>query len=83
MRQGQRTLVHLVNPHSNRPVDGNYVCAEQILPVRDVVVRLARPSPPARVRLEPGAAEARYSYTKGVLMVRVPEVAIHTAIVVE
>jgi len=83
MRQDQRTLVHLVNPHSNRPVDGNNVCAEQILPVRDAVVRLARASAPVRVRLEPGGAEPRWSYTNGALTVRVPEVVIHTAIVVE
>ena len=83
MRQDKRTLVHLVNPHSNRPVDGNYVCAEQILPVRDAVVRLARSSPPVQVRLEPGGAEPRWSHKNGTLTVQVPEVAIHTAIVVE
>jgi hypothetical protein len=82
-RQGQRTLVHLVNPHSNRPVDGNIVCAEQVLPVRDAVVRLARASAPARVHLEPGGAQPRWSYSNGALTVRVPEVRIHTAIVVE
>ena len=83
MRQGQRTLVHLVNPHSNRPVDGNYVCAEQILPVHDIVVHLARASRPARVRLEPEGAEPGWSYANGVLQVRVPRIKIHTAIVVE
>jgi hypothetical protein len=81
MRQGRRTLVHLVNPHSNRPVDRNNVCAEQILPVHDVVVHLARASRPARVRLEPEGVEPRWSYTNGVVQVRVPEVKIHTVIV--
>jgi hypothetical protein len=83
MRQGKRTLVHLVNPHSNRPVDGNNVCAEQILEVQDVVVHLAAASRPGRVRLEPGGEEPHWSYTNGMLQVRVPRINIHTAIVVE
>jgi hypothetical protein len=38
----ERTLIHLVSHHGNRPVDGNNVCVERVLPVRDVTVRLRR-----------------------------------------
>lgn len=83
MRQGVgRTLVHLVNHHGNRPVDRNNVCVEQVLPVRDVRVRLRLPARPQRVTLEPGGQRIVWSYADGVLDVHVPEVTIHTAIAV-
>lgn len=78
----ERTLVHLVNHHGNRPVDGNNVCVEQVLPVRDVTVRLAWPIQPAKVTLEPEGLVPAWSYGGGVVEVRVPEVYIHTAIAV-
>jgi hypothetical protein len=78
-----RTLVHLVNHHSNRPVDKNYVCAEQVLPVREVKVRLRLPKPPQQVTLEPGGSPADWDYAAGWLLVMVPEVYIHRAVVVE
>jgi hypothetical protein len=88
MKQGaeaagrERMVVHLVNHHGNRPVDGNNLCVEQVLPVRDVTVRLARPTPPAKVTLEPQGLVPAWTYDSGVVEVRVPEVYIHTAIAV-
>lgn len=77
-----RTLVHLVNHHANRPVDGNNVCVEQVLPVRAVTVRFRRATRPAAVTLEPGGQVPGWRYVDGVVEVRVPEVAIHTAIAI-
>jgi len=79
---GERVLVHLVNHHGNRPVDRNNYCLEQVLPVRDVRVRLRYASKPNRVTLEPGGRWVEWTYTDGVIDVRVPEVRIPTAIVV-
>jgi len=77
-----RRLVHLVNHHGNRPVDKNNVCVEQVLPVRGVVVRLRCDRRPSAVTLEPGTGACRWSWRRGVLTVRVPEVRIHTAVAV-
>ena len=82
MRQPDRTLVHMVNHHGNRPVDGNNVCVEQVLPVRGIEVRIRRATRPAQVTLEPGGWTATWAYADGVLEVDVPEVSIHTAIAV-
>jgi hypothetical protein len=78
----ERTLVHLVNHHGNRPVDRNNVCVEQVLSVRDVTVRLEHGTPPTQVTLEPGGQAAEWRYVDGVVEVRIPEVYIHTAIAV-
>ena len=77
-----RRLVHLVNHHGNRPVDKNNVCVEQVLPVRNLVVRLRCEHRPSAVTLEPGNTACRWSWRRGLLTVRVPEVQIHTAVVV-
>jgi hypothetical protein len=76
----KRLLVHLVNHHGNRPVDKNFVCVEQVLPVRGITVRLRSERKPLAVTLEPGAGTCRWSWRRGVLTVRVREVAIHTAV---
>jgi hypothetical protein len=78
----QRTLVHLVNHHGNRPVDGNNVCVEQVLPVRGITVQLRHATRPRRVTLEPGGHAPEWRYVDGMVEVRVPQVAIHTAIAI-
>ncbi len=78
----ERTLVHLVNHHGNRPVDGNNLCVEEVLPVRDITVRLARATRPAQVTLEPGGQVPDWAYSRGVVEVHIPEVCIHTAIAI-
>jgi hypothetical protein len=80
--EAERTLVHLVNHHGSRPVDGNNVCVEQVLPVRGVAVRLRRGTRPEQVTLEPSGQVPGWDYAKGVVEVYVPEVYIHTAIAV-
>ena len=77
-----RTLIHLVNHHGNRPVDRNNVCVEQVLPVRDVTVRLRRATRPVQVTLEPGGQSANWKYADGIVKVSIPEVHIHTTIAV-
>ncbi len=77
----QRLLIHLVNEHGDRPCDGGFKCVEQILPVRDVTVRV-RCGAPAAVSLEPGGATAKCSYADGRLTVSVPQVDIFTTIAI-
>jgi hypothetical protein len=79
---GTRTIVHLVNHHGNRSIDNNFLCIEASLPVRDVVVTVPRKSRPAGVTLEPGGLAPEWDWDGKQVTVRVPEVAIHTAVVV-
>jgi hypothetical protein len=73
-----RRLVHLVNHHGNRPVDGNNVCVESVLPVRDVTVRLRVDSQPGQVLQQPDGIEPSWAVQDGVLVVEVPQVDVHT-----
>ncbi|NCP33278.1 MAG: hypothetical protein GW867_24985 [Armatimonadetes bacterium] len=79
---GERLLVHLVNQHGDRPVDGNYRCTEQIVPVQGVVVRLRSEARPSRVTLEPAGAVPEWEHERGVTTVHVPAVDIHTVVAV-
>ncbi len=82
MRQPARMLVHLVNQHGGRAVDGNNYCLEQVMPVHNVTVRVRLPQRPARITLEPDGASPQWSYSNGIATVQVPEVAIHRAVAV-
>jgi hypothetical protein len=77
-----RLLVHLINHHGDRPVDGNNYCLEQVMPVRDVTVHLRVDKKPSSVTLEPDGSVAEWSYAHGILTVQVPEVAIHRIVAV-
>jgi len=79
----ERLLVHLVNQHGDRPVDGNNRCVEQVLPVRNVKVRVRCPKRPTRITLEPDGTTPRWSHARGVATVSVPEVMIHRVVSVE
>lgn len=78
----ERTLVHLVNHHGWRPVDGNNYCLEQVLPVLGVTLRLRRSTQPIRVTLEPGTRSADWGYSDGIVKVRLPKIDIHTAVAI-
>jgi len=82
-RSRARTLVHLVNQHGDRAVDGNGRCSEVILPVKDIQVALRLEERPTRVTLEPDGAFAQWVYAEGVLTVQVPQVHIHRVIAIE
>ncbi len=77
-----RLLVHLLNEHGDRPLDDNYRCTEQILPVRDIRVYVRWPERPVSVRLEPEGVEPVWHYADGVITVQVPEVFIHCAVAI-
>jgi hypothetical protein len=81
--RGERLLVHLVNPHGDRPLDGNNRCVERVLPVPNVVVRVPCSRRPSRVTLEPGGIEPRWAYDGGAVSVTVPEVPIHVCVAIE
>ncbi len=80
---GSRTIVHLVNHHGNRPADGNDLCIEETLPVRDVVLTIRMEKKPEKVTLEPGGATPEWRHESGQVKIEIPEVEIHTAVVFE
>jgi len=80
---GHRTVVHLCNYHGNRPFDASNLCIEQTLPVRRVKVTLMYPQRPRKITLEPGGVEPRWTFRGRKLTVRIPEVEIHTAVLIE
>jgi hypothetical protein len=79
----ERLLVHLVNHHGDRPLDGNYRCTEQIQPVLDIQVQVRRPQRPTKVSLEPEGIAPAWRYEDGVLTVQTPQVAIHQVVAIE
>ena len=79
----ERLLVHLVNQHGDRPVDGVCRCSEQIPFVSDIIVRVRLPKAPRSVHLEPEGIEVRWTYIDGVVTVPVAGVAVHRTVVVE
>ncbi|MCC6859959.1 MAG: beta-galactosidase trimerization domain-containing protein [Bryobacterales bacterium] len=81
MRQGSRTIAHLVNHHGNRPSDRNNLCVEQVLPVHGVTLELASERRPAGVRLEPGGLAPQWEYAGGFARITIPRVHIHSAVV--
>ena len=79
----ERLLAHLVNHHGDRPLDGNYRCTEQILPVSGVQVHVRCSQRQAKVTLEPDGVVPAWGYGDGVLTVQVPEVVIHRVVAIE
>jgi hypothetical protein len=82
MRQPGRLIVHLVNQHGDHAVDTNFRCVEEVLPVRDVTVKVRCAARPNKVTLEPGGTVPEWSYNDGLVTVQVPEVHVHTALCV-
>jgi hypothetical protein len=81
--RGERLIIHLTNPHGNRPVDGNNVCVESIAPVAGASLQMRCPQRPAAVTLEPGNKTLEWSYDNGLVTCIVPTVEIHRAVCVE
>ncbi len=81
-RQGERLIVHLVNYFAQKRT-AVLVHNEEVLPVRDIVLRVRADRAPARVVEQPGDEELAWEHAAGVVTVRVPELRIHTMVVVE
>jgi len=80
-RQPGRLIVHLINQHGDHAVDTNFRVVEQVLPVRGISVQVRVPERPSAVTLEPGGVVPEWSFADGAVTVQVPEVHLHTAIV--
>jgi alpha-L-fucosidase len=81
-RRGDALVVNLINRGAGEALAPDRAVLECLPPVRDVTVRVRRALAPRSVCLVPGGADARWSFGAGVVEIEVPEVAIHTAVVV-
>ncbi len=81
-KQGARLLVHLTAYHVEK-AGGSRAIAESEFLVRDVTVRVRTGFVPGRVVQMPEACELPFTLEGGTLVVCVPEVGIHTCVVIE
>ncbi|MBU0607962.1 MAG: alpha-L-fucosidase, partial [Armatimonadetes bacterium] len=81
-RQGERLVVNLINRGAGEMTSPNRIINEELLPERDVKLRVRLDAAPRSVTSVP-EGEVAWEYGAGQLEVSVPEVLIHTAIVVE
>jgi hypothetical protein len=82
MRQGDRHVVHLVNYQPNRR-GGHVEVIEEVVPLRDVEVKLRLPQEPSAAYVAPERTALAVDYYEGVATVRVPEVREHAMVVFE
>jgi hypothetical protein len=81
-RQGGRQIVHLVNYFAQKR-SARLVHNEEVPPVTDITVRVRAASEPKRIVAQPVGRELTWEYANGIATVRVPELHLHTMVVIE
>lgn len=85
-RQGARHLVHLMNYVTSQLRDFWNVggpAAEEVIPIRDVAIRLRLQKSPSRVYLARNQGAVPFEYQNGVASVRVPKIDVFEILIVE
>ncbi len=81
-KKNGKLYVHLINtngPHDNPTV----MVYEEVPPLQNIHVSVRLPKMPKAVRLQPGNTKLPFTYKNGNMMVRVPELKIHSMIEIE
>lgn len=81
-QQGDRQIVHLLNYFVQKRT-AQMVHNDELPPVNNIVVRVRRDTPPARVSAQPENSTLEWQYADGIVQVRAPELHIHSMIVIE
>lgn len=81
--QPGKLVINLLNRGAGEMLMPRRVMNEYLPPVRDVTLRVARPEPPRTVTAIPAEPAVSWSYADGELTLAVPEVAIHTVLLIE
>jgi len=79
----KRLLVHLVNPHATRSIDGTSVISEQIPPVHDITVRVRCEEAVQGVTLEPCGSALEFEQKDGTVTIAVPRLDVHQIVVIQ
>ncbi len=80
-RKDDRLVINLINRGSGETLSPRRVMVEEVPPVCDVVVRVRTAEAPQTVAAVPDAP-LEWSFAGGITTIRVPQVEIHTAVVV-
>ena len=81
-RKNGKLYVHLINtsgPHDNPTV----MVYEEVTPLSNISVSVRLPKTPKNVRLQPENTKLPFTYTNGTMLVRVPELKVHSMIEIE
>jgi len=81
-RQGSRLVVNLINRGAGEMTSPNRIINEELLPERDVKLQVRLDAAPRAVTAVP-ECDFTWEYTGGQLQITIPEILIHTAVVVE
>lgn len=81
-RKDNQLVVHLVNYFAQK-YSTALVHNEEIIPVRDIVIRVRSDRKPARVMAQPEGIPLDSDYSQGIVTAWVPELNIHTMVVIE
>jgi Hypothetical glycosyl hydrolase 6/Beta-galactosidase trimerisation domain len=81
-RQGDRLIVHLVNYFAQKRTTV-LVHNEEVSPVRNIVLTVQVDHMPRRVSAQPDGIDLEWTCSGSVVIVHVPEVHLHTMIVIE
>jgi len=82
-RQPGRTVVHILNRGVTPATSPRNVSVERVPAVGPVTLRLRLAERPASVRVVPGGQDLDWIWDGGVVSVKLPQVHIHAAVVVE
>jgi len=82
-RKGRKTIIHLVNRASGIPNVPNNGAIDEIPPVGPVTITIRTPARPRSVRLAFEKGKIRWKHAGRKLLVTVPSVHIHAAVVIE
>jgi hypothetical protein len=82
-RKDQRLLINLINRGAGEMHSPQRVIVEELLPVENVTVRVRRDTAPKSISVVPKETQMDWTYAKGLLQVHLPQVEIHSVVVVE
>ena len=76
-KRGTAALINLINRGAVETLGPTRVMIEDLHPVTDTKVEIARAAPPRQVVQRPAGDQLKWTYNDGILSFEVPEVAIH------
>jgi hypothetical protein len=81
-RQGQALVINLINRGAGEMLSPSRIINEELLPERNVRLQVRQPAPPRTVACVPTGPQFDWSYADGQLTIDLPQVDIHTAVVI-